>query len=461
MTPAMVPIPTRFEPGHRLVAALYAAAIAAVDPAQSTAAELAWGGGLLTIGQERVPLSGRVVVVGMGKAATRMAWATEQALGELVSAGLVVTKDGHRDPPCPERIEVIEAGHPLPDERSLIAGDRLLGTVGSAEPGDIVIALISGGGSSLAEALRPPLTLDDLRTVTNLLLRAGATIGELNTVRQPLSRLKAGGLLAASRAPVYPLILSDVIGNDLGVIASGAAIPGPPLADQADAAISVLHRFDLNQWIPNSVTSLLGSLASAASSPSRPSMTPVFVGDNARAVKVIAGSASETGLTVARPDEWQGREGEAAELGVAFVRTCLSAGADVDVVIGGGEATVTVRGEGAGGRNTEFALASAVHLAETRFDGGDWIVASLATDGEDAMTGAAGAIADAGTVERIRAAGIDPNHALRQNDSLPCFIAAGGLVSPGPTGTNVNDLYIGVRVRPTDRCVPSARGARP
>ncbi len=451
MIPAMIPVPSRYQPGHHLVAALYAAAIAAVDPAMVTAAALAWDGGRLTIGQECVPLTGQVVVVGMGKAATRMAWATEQSLGDLILSGLVVTKDGHRDPWCPERIEVIEAAHPLPDERSLLAGERLLDLVGSARTDDIVIALISGGGSSLAEALRPPLALADLRTATDLLLRAGATIGELNTVRRPLSRIKAGGLLAASRAPVYPLILSDVIGNDLGTIASGATIPGPPLADQAGAALSVVHRCGLSQRIPDAVMSLLNRFAAVPSSSLGPSMTPVFIGDNARAVRAIAGSASETGLTVACPGEWEGREGEAAELGAAFVRTCRSADADVDVVIGGGEATVTVRGDGAGGRNTEFALAAAIHLAETRFDDRDWIIASLATDGQDALTGAAGAIADAETVERIQAAGIDPDRALRQNDSLTCFIAAGGLVSPGPTGTNVNDLYIGVRVRPTDR----------
>ncbi len=458
MTTAMVPVPTRYEPGHRFVADLYTAAIVAVDPAHTTAAALGWDGSHLTIGERRVPLTGRVIVVGMGKAATRMAWATDQAFGGLVLEGLVVTKDGHRDGSHPKRIEVIEAAHPLPDERSLTAGERLLGVAASATTGDIVIALISGGGSSLAEALRPPLALSDLRTVTDLLLRAGATIGDLNTVRRPMSRLKAGGLLATSRAPVYPLILSDVIGNDLGIIASGATIPGPPVAGQADAALAVLRRYGIYRQAPTAVLTLLECLGSAPATAAPPSMAPVFIGDNGRAVDAIASSVGNRGLTVSRPVEWQGREGEAAGLGAAFVATCLRS--DADVIVGGGEATVTVRGDGVGGRNTEFALAAAIALAGAPTGGDDWVVASLATDGEDALTGAAGAIADAGTVQRIRSAGIDPFHSLRQNDSLPCFVAAGGLLSPGPTGTNVNDLYIGVRLRRSDGQATPPRGAR-
>ncbi len=446
MSRPSAPIPDRYADAHRLIGDLYAEAIAAVDPAEATRAAIRVDGTSLAIGDSPVAGSGRVVVVGMGKAAAPMAWAAEQALGDRLRGGLVVTKDGHRLAPLPERIAVIEAAHPLPDERSLRAGERLLDVVSSAAPDDVVIALISGGGSALAEALRPPLTLADLRSVTDLLLRAGATIGELNLVRRAMSRLKAGGLLAASRAPVHPLILSDVIGNDLGMIASGAAIPGPPVAEQARAATAVLRRYGLEGNLPASVADLLSNLAGPDERPPRSrAMRPVFVGDNARAVSAIAYGARRSRLIVDRPADWQDREGEAAELGVAFVRACRGAADDVDVIVGGGEATVTVRGEGVGGRNTEFALAAAIALEAGQ--GRAWVVASLATDGQDALTGAAGAIADPDTIGRMRSAGVDPDQLLRRNDSLRGFVAAGGLLTPGPTGTNVNDLYIGVRVR--------------
>lgn len=440
-------VPMEYRAAHQSIADLFDIGLAAVDPIASTERALHRDGDRLTIGPNTVPLLGRVVVVGMGKAATAMAVGAERAVREIISTGLVVTKDGHRREPLPRRIQVVEAAHPLPDERSLQAGARLLGVVSATRPDDVVVALISGGGSALAECLRPPLTLPDLRVVTDLLLRAGATIGELNTVRRALSRFKSGGLLAHSVAPVYPLILSDVIGNDLGMIASGAVIPGPPMVERAVAALGVLARYDLGDQAPKPVA-LLRETVAEETKPETPAVRrePVFVGDNARAVEAIGRWAEARGLVVWRPEEWQGREGEAAELGRAFVQSCRASGPDVDIVVGGGEATVTVRGGGVGGRNTEFALAAAVALAASATS--DWVIASLATDGQDGPTGVAGAIADGDTVRRSRRAGSDPDRLLRENDSLRAFTATGGLVVPGPTGTNVNDLYIGVRIRP-------------
>lgn len=440
-------VPVEYREAHRLIAHLFDIGLGAVDPIASTERALHRDGDRLTIGPNTVRARGRVVVVGMGKAATAMAVGAERALQEIISTGLVVTKDGHRREPLPQRIEVVEAAHPLPDERSLEAGERLLGVVSATTPDDVVVALISGGGSALAECLLPPLTLPDLRAVTDVLLRAGATIGELNTVRRALSQFKAGGLLARSAAPLYPLILSDVIGNDLGTIASGAVIPGPPLVERAVAALEVLARYELSDSAPESIALLLETIA-AELEPETPAdgQEPVFVGDNARAVEAIGRWTEAHGLVVGRPEEWQGREGEAAELGRAFVESCRAIEPGVDVVVGGGEATVTVRGRGVGGRNTEFALAAAVALAASAT--ADWVIASLATDGQDGPTGVAGATADGDTVRRSRQGGSDPDRLLRENDSLRAFTVAGGLVVPGPTGTNVNDLYIGVRVRP-------------
>ena len=443
MTHGPEPIPKWYRRAHRSVAGLFAAALVAVDPERATTAALVREGRTLRIGRQTVTVAGGVLVVGMGKAAAGMALAAERALGDLVSGGLVVTTDGSAGVVRPQYIEVLTAAHPLPDERSLRAGGRLLDLVGSTGPDDVVIALISGGGSALAEALRPPFTFADLRDVTDRLLRSGATIGELNTVRRAMSRIKAGGLLAQSAAPVYPLILSDVIGNDLGTIASGAMIPGPPLAEQLAVALTVLDRYGLGGAIRESATALLAVACESEPAAPRAIQAPVFIGDNARAVSAAAAEAD--GFVVSRPAGWQDREGEAAELGRAFARTCRAAGHDVDLVVGGGEATVTVRGAGVGGRNTEFALAAALALDA---DGtADWVVASLATDGQDGPTGVAGAIADGETVGRMRSAGTNPDALLRDNDSLRGFSLAGGLVTTGPTGTNVNDLYIGRRVR--------------
>ncbi|HEV2529797.1 MAG TPA: DUF4147 domain-containing protein [Thermomicrobiales bacterium] len=432
--------------GYTLVADLFGAAVAAVDPESATAAAIRVDDGALTVGERSVPLEGRVIVVGMGKAAARMAIGAERALAAAHVSGVVVVKDP-RDPRVqPERITVLEASHPLPDARSIAAGDRLLAEVTGADSGDVVLALISGGGSALAESLWPPGTLADLRSLTDLMLRAGATINQLNAVRRALSRIKAGGLLAASPVPVVPVILSDVIGNDLGTIASGAAIPGPDRGELRKVARRTIDELGLTADLPPVIAAALhedaGRDLPAASTEVVP---PVFIGDNAAAVQAMIGRVRATGRMVSVPDAWQGRTGEASLLGREFVDACRSAAADIDVVVGGGEATVTVRGDGDGGRNTEFALAAALCLDESRESG--WVIASLATDGEDANTGAAGAAVDGRSIERASSAGIDGSGALARNDSLPWCRAAGGLVVPGSTGTNVNDLYIGVRVR--------------
>lgn len=439
--------PRGLDAARRAIRDWFDVALSAVDPEVAVRGALERCGPSLRIGPHTIDAAERVIVVGLGKATVPMAAATEAALGDLVCGGVIVTKDGHRGERASRRLEILEAAHPVPDRRSLVAGERLLETVGAAVPGDIVIALVSGGGSSLAEAPRPPLTLDDLARTTEILLRAGATIGQLNAVRRPLSRIKAGGLRAACPVPLVSLILSDVIGDDPGTIASGATMPGPAVATQAVGAIAVLTGLGVSDRVPPAVPEVLRALAGiddAASSVG--SLAPVFVGDNRRAVEALAGAARDGGLSVETPAAWQGREGEAADLGRTFARRCLAS--DRDVVIGGGEATVTVRGAGIGGRNTEFALAAAMALA----DAGDrgWIVASLATDGQDGPTGMAGAIGDGGLPARAMANGVAAGDALRDNDSLAAFVAGGGLVETGPTGTNVNDLYVGVRVAALD-----------
>jgi hydroxypyruvate reductase len=285
------------------------------------------------------------------------------------------------------------------------------------------------------------VSLADFAQTTDLLLRAGAPIEALNAVRGPLSRVKAGGLRAAAPQSTWAtLILSDVLGNDPRVIASGPTVPG---GSDPRLALEILERFGIRQQVPASVLAALNR-SSVEPGPARlDEDVLLIIGDNAAAVSAAASEAGAVGLEC--QIVWQAAQGEAAKLGREFAAVVADVSESIDVVLGGGEATVTVRGDGRGGRNTEFALAAALEL-ERRGDS-DWVIASLGTDGQDAMTGFAGAIGDAGTPRRARDAGVDPLHALTENDSLSVFEVAGGAVETGPTGTNVNDLYIAVRVK--------------
>jgi hydroxypyruvate reductase len=425
-----------------LIRRLYDAALAAVDPMTAVESRLRLSSGHLEVDQREIPVAGRLMVVGAGKAAVPMALGVERVCGDRIAAGIVVTKEGHATGRLPDRIGVREAGHPIPDERGVEATRQILALASSAGADDVVIALISGGGSALLEAPRPPVTLQDMAATTDLLLRAGAPIQDLNAVRIPLSLVKGGGLRqAAEAATMVTLILSDVLGNDPRVIASGPTVPGGSTAAEA---VRVLERYGVTEQVPETVRGVLQDhVSDMIESRSWSSDAVVVIADNAHAVEAAAAAAHREGL---RPTiTWQARTGEASALGREWVATCAEAPDDVDVLLGGGEATVTVRGDGVGGRNTEFALAAALALADRQLAG--WVVASLATDGEDAMTGVAGAIADAATEERSRRGGVDPAAALDQNDSLRVFEAAGGIVDPGPSGTNVNDLYLAVRYR--------------
>ncbi len=430
---------------RRNIEAWYRAALEAVEPSAAVRRHLERDGNAAVVGGRRVPVPGRLVTVGVGKAAVGMALGVETVLGDLVSGGLVITKDGHAEGERPRRVRVAEAAHPILDARGVRATQDVLELVAGLGDGDVVLALISGGGSALLEAPRPPVTVADLAMVTDLLLRAGAPIDDLNAVRTPLSLVKGGGLRrAADQATVVTLVLSDVLGNDPRVIASG-----PTISDKQrpEVALGILAKYGLVDRVPPAV---LDVLRTARDQEGEPAPNPgadmlVVVGDNNAALAAAAETAAAAGHRVRV--EWRERQGEASDLGQAWVETADRAGPDVDVLLGGGEATVTVRGGGIGGRNTEFALAAAIALDERGDD--QWVVASLATDGQDGPTGVAGAIADGGTVGRARAKGVDPAVALRDNDSRAVFEAAGGLVIPGPTGTNVNDLYLAVRMEPT------------
>lgn len=431
------------EAARALIEHMFASAVAASDPMAAVSCHLHMDGDALLLDERSWPVRGRLVVVGAGKAALPMASAVEQICGELVDTGLVITKDGHATGPELAKIEIVEAAHPIPDQRGVDATQRILASVEDLGPDDIVLALISGGGSALLEAPVPGVSLEDMAQVTDLLLRAGAPIQDLNSVRRPLSQVKGGGLLrAAGEATVLSLILSDVLGNDPQVIASGPTVLSPTTGHDA---MVVLARYGLSEQVPSAVRDALQSPNVLNESPyAHGDSAYAVVADNQTAVDAAVAAAERSGKRVQLV--WREKEGEASELGADWVHQCREAKGDADVIIGGGEATVTVRGEGVGGRNTEFALAAAIALDAAKDV--NWVTASLATDGQDGPTGVAGAISDDETVLRARSAGLDPRAALEANDSLRVFEAAGGIVCPGPTGTNVNDLYIAIRLNP-------------
>jgi hydroxypyruvate reductase len=394
----------------------------------------------LVVGDEplALPARGRVIVVGCGKASAAMAVALEEVLGDRVVDGLVVVKDGYRA--ATRRIDVLEAGHPVPDARGDAAAHAILERVAGAGAGDVVFVLISGGGSALMPSPAPPVTLDEKRTVTRLLLAAGATINELNAVRKHLSRVKGGQLArAAAPAHVVTLVLSDVIGDPLDVIASG---PTAPDSSTFADAIAVLRRRGVWDAVPPPVRERLQAGRDGAIEETPKPGDPIFarvrhhvIGNNALVTDAAVARAAALGYHATLLT--RALEGEARDVAGELVTRARALAAPA-CVVAGGETTVTVRGPGLGGRCQELALAAALAI-----DGRDDVtVLAAGTDGTDGPTDAAGGLVDGDTAARIRAAGMDPQRALDDNDSHRALGASGDLVVSGPTRTNLLDLYI-------------------
>ncbi|TNC14505.1 glycerate kinase [Methylobacterium terricola] len=411
------------EPGD-LLRRLFAAAVAAADPAVSLAKALP------------EPPRGRTIVVGAGKAAASMARAVETAWpGEL--SGLVVTRYGHGAPTT--RIEVVEASHPVPDAAGEIASRRILDLVAGLTPDDLVLCLISGGGSALLSLPAPGLTLADKQAVNRALLKSGAAIGEMNCVRRHLSAIKGGRLAAACHpARVVTLLISDTPGDDPLDIASGPTVADPTTC--ADAlAILERHRIEVPEAVRlhlatgrgesvkpgdprlgasdlRMVATPLMALEAAAELARREGITPVILGD------AIEGEAREVGKVMA------GIARSVAAHGLPIPKPCL--------LLSGGETTVTVRGDGRGGRNVEFLLALGAAL-----DGHPGIHAIAGdTDGVDGLEEIAGAVLGPDTPARAAALGLSLAASLDRNDGHGFFEALGDGVVTGPTLTNVNDF---------------------
>ncbi len=422
-------------------------ALAAVDPYQCVRRVLQRSGARIRAGGAMVNLErmAHVWVLGFGKAAAVMAQAAEDVLAEHVDGGVVIVKDGYAVPT--RRVQVLEAAHPVPDERSVQGARAVLELAQRADEDDFVLVLISGGGSALLTMPAPGLTLEDIRVTTDVLLRAGATINELNAVRKHLSAVK-GGQLARALAParVIGLVLSDVIGNPLDVIASGPLSPDPTTFADAWA---VLEKYGVLDQVPPRVREHLQAGMSGAVRETPKPGDPVFdrvhmviVGDNAHAAAAAARAAASKGyrtliLTTFLEGEAREVAKAVAALGKEVVRYRRPVPPPACLVLGG-ETTVTVRGNGLGGRNQELALAAALAL-----EGWSNItVIALGTDGTDGPTDAAGGMVDGGTVQRAREAGLDPLRYLQNNDAYPVLSATQDLIRTGPTRTNVNDLVL-------------------
>jgi len=381
----------------------------------------------------RREISDPVRILAFGKASWRMARAAVEVLGKRVKGGIAITKRGHSQGPI-EGIEVWEASHPVPDESSVSATRRALELMEGLSEGETVLLLISGGGSALFELPAEGVSLEEIREVTEALLRGGATIGELNAVRKRLSAVKGGRLGEMLRpARVLALVLSDVVGDRLDTIASG---PAHPDGTTAEEALRIASRYGL-KLSPAALEAL------RRETPKRlEHVETVVVGNLLKACATAMEEASRLGYSPFSLTTHL--EGEAREVGLLFASAAKSALAGSSslrrpcALVAGGETVVRVRGKGRGGRNQELALSFALSV-----EGLEGVaLLSLGTDGTDGPTDAAGAVVDGGTARRIREAGLDPQALLEDNDSYRALQAAGDLLFTGPTGTNVNDVVV-------------------
>lgn len=429
---------------------IFRAALKAVDPYESVRNHL---DGVLHFNQ-----SGRyqkVLVIGFGKAACPMAKAMEDNLGDIIDGGIVITKYGHcisRKPEVKSRkskIGIFEAGHPIPDENGQKGTEEIINLLREAEGKTLIVCLISGGGSALLVSPYEGISLSDKKKITELLLKAGADIFDLNAVRKHISKVKGGRLAElAYPAKMVSLILSDVIGDRLDVIASGPTAPdGTTFGD----ALGVLEKYNLTEKAPGNIIKILrhGVDGSIPETPKKGNIIfekveNIIIGSNKIALNAARKKAEELGLHAEITSSEL--KGEARDAGKAIAKQVIALkdskgiNRSPKVLISGGETTVTVKGKGIGGRNMELALAFAKEI-----EGKEGItLLSAGTDGTDGPTDAAGAIVDGETVRKARAEGLDPGEYLNNNDSYSFFKEIEELFITGPTGTNVMDIQIAV-----------------
>lgn len=401
----------------------------------------------------------KLLVIGFGKASYQMARAVEETLDTvLIKGGIVVTKYGHGKNQRSaisglkstdlKKINVYEAGHPIPDENGIKATEKIIGLLKNADHKDLVLCLISGGGSALNVSPYEGISLDEKQLITDLLLRGGADITELNAVRKHISKVKGGRIAEIARpAEIISLIISDVINDKLDVIASG---PTAPDTSTFQDALDVISKYDLSEKTPESVINILnkGRDGLIPETPKKENrlfehVENIIIGNNEKALVAAENKALSMGLEaeiISKTIMGEAREAgrQLAGKAIELKRAKAHGHHNTKCLISGGETTVTVKGKGNGGRNTELALSFALEI-----EGIEGItLLSAGTDGTDGPTDAAGAIVDGETIRKARNLGIDPVGYLNNNDSYTLFKKTDSLLITGPTGTNVMDMQI-------------------
>lgn len=426
---------------------IFWAGVRAVEPRTAVKQACRREGGRLLVKSKAYDLTAfeRIYVIGAGKAGAPMAQALEEMLGDRISGGLINVKYGHVAELS--RVQLVEAGHPIPDEAGVEGARAIVDLARRAKEGDLVLCLISGGGSALLPLPAEGLSLQDKQDTTEILLACGATIHEINAVRKHISAVKGGALARA----VYPatlisLILSDVVGDDLDVIASGPTVPD---SSRFQDCMDILDKYGIRQKVPEAVLNHLQKGMDGAVPENPKSGDPVFertqtaiVGNNLACVMAAGKKANDLGyrcIVLSTMIEGETREVACVHAGIA--KEILKSGHPLSppaCVLSGGETTVTITGQGLGGRNQEFVLAAVLHLNGRQ----GLVVLSAGTDGTDGPTDAAGALGDSQTIQRAQALGLKPADFLSNNDAYHFFEALGDLVETGPTNTNVMDLRI-------------------
>lgn len=426
---------------------IFRASLEAADPRKAIERALRLDRGALIADNRRYNLDQfrAVHVVGAGKASATMAHAVERILGNAIKGGLINTKYGHLAKL--RRVQLQEAGHPVPDAAGVDGARKIASLLQFCDEGDLVIALISGGASALLPLPAEPVTLEEKQKTTKLLLACGATINEMNAVRKHISGIKGGQLARlAYPATVLALLLSDVIGDPLDVIGSGPAAPDD---STFQTAWDVLEKYKLTTKVPATVRQRLKAGCDGKIEDTPKSGDPCFlrtqnviIGSNRLAVDAAARKAKDLGYKPLVLSTFiEGETRDIAAMHCAIAREILASGRPAKppvCLISGGETTVTLRGNGLGGRNQEFALAGALDVSGLN----DVVVFSGGTDGTDGPTDAAGAIADGATLQRASELGLNAPQALANNDSYHFFENLGDLVKTGPTGTNVMDVRL-------------------
>jgi len=424
---------------------IFKAGVKAVDPERAVQKYVRRQGNQLFVGDSFYILDSfkRIFLIGAGKGTAPMAKALEDILGEQLTNGLIIVKYGHGIPL--KKTQILEAGHPIPDGAGLEATEELLKQTQECTEEDLIICAFSGGGSALLPAPSPPLTLDQKQETTRLLLECGATINEINAIRKHLSRSKGGWLAkTAFPATVVSLILSDVIGDRLDVIASGPTVPDESTFRDC---IEIIEKYDLVNRLPQRVAEFLKQGIAGAVPETPKKGDPVFskvqnliVGNNRGSLLAAQEEAISLGYnTLVLSSQIQGEAREVAQVFAAIGKEICQGGLPIPppaCVLAGGETTVTIQGKGKGGRNQELALAFAIAV-----DGWKGIsLLSAGTDGTDGPTDAAGAIVDGLTCTRARNANLNPREFLKANDSNSFFESLGSVLKTGPTRTNVMDI---------------------